>query len=139
MPYQKPGVFPEFADLNIVLAQAKSTDNPLYQAIQVLLARLTQYRQNDIKELASKLTETDADKLYASKSSSFLTSEDESATLPNSRQLLAGTGITLDDSIANQLTISSEGVWTPLTDGDVDETDLIFVDGDCVMVFVPNP
>lgn len=39
----------------------------------------------------------------------FLTHSDESATLTNSRQLLAGTGVTFDDSVANQRTINAGG------------------------------
>lgn len=31
-----------------------------------------------------------------------------------------------------------EGYWAPLTDGDPDETDLIFADGECIMVFIPT-
>ncbi len=30
-----------------------------------------------------------------------------------------------------------DGYWTPLTDGDLDETDLIFSNGDAIMVFIP--
>lgn len=54
------------------------------------------------------------------------------------------------DSSANELTARINGVnvalgagagasgyWTPLTDGDPDETELIFADGSCIMVFVP--
>lgn len=37
----------------------------------------------------------------------FLTWQDDSAILPNSRQLLAGNGISFDDSVAHQRTISS--------------------------------
>lgn len=36
----------------------------------------------------------------------FLTSADDSATLPNSRELLAGTGVAFDDSTPNQRTLS---------------------------------
>lgn len=37
----------------------------------------------------------------------FLTSSNESATLPNSRQLIAGANISFNDSVANQRTISA--------------------------------
>lgn len=72
----------------------------------------------------------------------FLTAEDESADFPSSRQLIAGAGILFDDSIANERTISSTGGDTydaPLTDGDLVATELIFADGECVIVQVPNP
>ena len=34
---------------------------------------------------------------------------------------------------------AASGYWAPLTDGDLVETELIFADGECVMVFVPVP
>lgn len=39
----------------------------------------------------------------------FVTVDDESASLPNARQILAGTGITLDVTTPNELTINSSG------------------------------
>lgn len=39
----------------------------------------------------------------------FLTSADESVNFPNSRQLLAGTNITFDDTVANRRTINATG------------------------------
>jgi hypothetical protein len=39
----------------------------------------------------------------------ILTLGDETSTLPNSRRLIAGSNITLDSTVANQLTISSAG------------------------------
>lgn len=44
--------------------------------------------------------------------SDFLTWSDESAGLPNSRELLAGIGITFDDSIANERTINGSPTGT---------------------------
>jgi hypothetical protein len=42
-------------------------------------------------------------------SATFLTATDESGTLPNSRQLLAGTNVTFDDSVPNERTINASG------------------------------
>lgn len=39
----------------------------------------------------------------------FLTTADEHATLPNSRELLAGTNVTFDDTVAHQRTINATG------------------------------
>lgn len=69
----------------------------------------------------------------------FLTAENESIRLPSSRRLIAGTGITFDDTIPNERTISAVGgsgsvYYAPLTDGNIDETDLIFAAGECIMV-----
>ena len=46
--------------------------------------------------------------LAASAFATYLTSADESATLPNSLQVLAGTGITFDDTVPNQRTINAD-------------------------------
>jgi hypothetical protein len=45
----------------------------------------------------------------ASSNSTFLTSTDQSAALPNSRNLVAGTNITFDDAVANVRTIAATG------------------------------
>lgn len=34
---------------------------------------------------------------------------------------------------------STSGYWAPLTDGNIIETDLVFANGDAIMVFVPTP
>lgn len=72
----------------------------------------------------------------------FLTSSDESADLPNSRNVLAGDYITFDDSVANERTISGTGGTAyydaPLSDGDPTAAELIFADGECIIVQVPN-
>ena len=51
----------------------------------------------------------------------YLTWTDESARLPNSRELLAGTGISFNDTVSNQRTISSTGgsSFMPVNVGDV--------------------
>jgi hypothetical protein len=73
----------------------------------------------------------------------YLTLNPETATLPNSKQLVAGANITLT-SIGNTLEISSTGGGSvsthydaPLTDGHPDETELIFALGECIIVQVP--
>ena len=40
----------------------------------------------------------------------FLTDTNESATLPNSRRVLAGTGIAFDDTVANVRTVNNDYV-----------------------------
>lgn len=42
----------------------------------------------------------------------FITTGPEAASLPNSRQLLAGIGITFDDTVANQRTLNVSGFIT---------------------------
>lgn len=70
----------------------------------------------------------------------ILTGDDETATLPNSRELLAGTGVTFDDTVPNERTINVSAVdrtWSVLTNGDVDNPELIFAGGDVIMTHVP--
>lgn len=109
----------------------QSRDNPLYQVIYQLIGLVVNLK-----------SETTVGRPPSSvgglKNLTYITTGNESTTLPNSRQLLAGTNITFDDSVSGRRTINSTGgVWAPLTDGDADETDLIFANGECIMVGTP--
>lgn len=73
-----------------------------------------------------------------------LTGADESGTIPNSRQLVAGTNIIFDDSVANQRTVNVPGGsggagsdWDVLSDGDLIEPEIIFADGEVIMLHIP--
>lgn len=72
----------------------------------------------------------------------FLTHSDESVALPNSRNLLAGTGITFDDTVANERTINAgqQGYWTPLVLSNEDgDAEFILTDnGAPIAVFFPT-
>lgn len=72
----------------------------------------------------------------------LLTATDQSADFPNSRQLLAGDYMTFDDTVANERTINGTGGTayydSPLSDGDPSAAELIFADGECIIVQVPN-
>ena len=137
MPFRPERTQPDFSDLITSLNNSRNqiTDNPLYQTIFVLLQRITTSRNNIIKQIE------DVDEAVTNfAAASFLTTENESAQFLNSRQLLAGIGITFDDTVPFIRTINataSTGYWTPLTDGDPDETDLIFANGEAIAVFVP--
>ena len=177
MPFRPERTQPDFSDLITSLNNSRNqiTDNPLYQTIFVLLQRITTSRNNIIKQIE------DVDEAVTNfAAASFLTTENESAQFLNSRQLLAGIGITFDDTVPFIRTISSTGgggtvvggntppffsyeefdspqpieflgnfpivtssivastgYWTSLTDGNLDETDLIFANGECIAVFVP--
>lgn len=130
-----------FPDLDRLKSQLltsglQNRDQPLWQVIDQLIAFAKLLQQ----ELEGRINSTSG----AISNATFLTVNNESATFPGSRQLLAGTGISFDDSVPFQRTInasgaSGSGYWTPLTDGDVDETDLIFANGEAIAVFVPTP
>lgn len=141
MAFRKPKQQPEFADLKGILAQSKETDNPTYQTLQILIERLTQLQLIVNDDVSAKLSDDAASKKFAPKSSSFITKDDETSALPNSQQLIAGTGMTFDTTVPNQLKLNAAGgsnhYDTPLTDGDPLATDLIFAAGECIIVQVP--
>lgn len=112
----------------------QSKDNPLYQVIRELIGLVINLKSDNTAGRPPSSAS-------ALKNLSFITIDNETGTLPNSRQLMAGTNIIFDDSISGKRTINasggSNGYWAPLTDGDLDETDLIFANGECIMVHVP--
>lgn len=178
MPFRPDRAQPDFADLITSLNNSRNQikDNPLYQTVFLLLQRITTSRNNIVKQLE------DIDELVNDLlASTYLTVEDESVQLINSRQLLPGTNITFDDTLPHKRIVNStggggtttggntppffsyeefdspqsieflgnfpivagstpvtvDGYYAPLTDGDVDEMDLISLNGDVIMVFVP--
>ena len=138
MAYRKPTKKPEFADLKGILAQTKSTENPEYQTIQELIERLTLFKNVLDGELAR------INNNFAPKTATYLTRNDETSNLPNSVQIQAGTGVTLDYSTPGKVIVNAaggmgNGYWAPLTDGDPIEANLIFTGfGECVMVWLPT-
>jgi hypothetical protein len=135
---------PTFSDLKTILNQSKDTDSALYLTVKLIIDRLNQFQSVTLGDVNGKLSQDDASKKFATKSASFLTGNDDSTSLPNSLQLVAGTGITFDLSVANKLKIDSSGSGissvydSPLTDGNVDETNFIFANGDCIIVQIPE-
>ena len=126
MAYQKPRKQPEFADLKGILAQTKTElSNATYQTLAVLIDRLTQLQLVTKEQLADINNSISAQgdtilNIIADKHLSFITALDESLKSPNSNQLLAGSGIVLDYSVPNKLTISStggSGGYAPMSTG----------------------
>lgn len=150
MAYRPPKKQPQFADLKGILAQTKDKTEPsLYQTVAQIIDRLTQFQSVTLEEIADINNSISSSEtiinITANKKATYHTKDDETLNLPNSWQLLAGTGITFDDTVPNKRTISSTGGGggdyydSPLTDGDLDETELIFASGMCIVVQVPNP
>lgn len=112
-------------------------DNPLFQVISQLIdfVRLLQ--------ISTGLAIGSSGSGGTIFNATYLTAAFEAGLLPNSRQLLAGAGVSFDDTVLNLRTIninpSIPGFWIPLSDGDTDEMDLITINGECIMVFVPTP
>jgi len=152
MPF-KPGrefVQPDFKRLNSTLntSPIKTKDSPLWQVINTIL---------EFSDQAGKFVDAQITKIFGDiesinnsvatvsnvfKEASFLTVDDETLNLPNSSQLVAGTGITFDTTTPHQLILNSSGAgggvqWSVLTDGDLIEPELVFAGGDVIMLHIP--
>jgi len=150
MAFQKPKKQPQFADLIGILAQTKGKTEPqLYQTVQEIINRLTQFQAvtlNEVADINNSVNNSQSSiAIIADKYASYLTALPEEVRLPNSNQLLAGIGITIDYSTPNRALISTDGDGlagkyydAPLTDGLVPNTELIFGLGECIIVQVPN-
>ena len=135
MAFQKEPEQPQYADLITSLDNSRNQtkDNALWQTIYILLQRLTKSRNMFLKEL--KDLEAFVDRL---RNITFVTQDDETIFLPNSRRLLESLGIDLDDSIFGEITIRLTHYWTPLTDGSETAAELIYAAGEAIAVQAPN-
>ena len=82
----------------------QQSNNPLYQVIKQLINFLLTFEQSSTTATSSAGSSAAA--LYLK---TYLTATDETGTLPNSRELLAGTNVTFDDSVAGERTINVSG------------------------------
>lgn len=80
-------------------------DNSLYQVINQIIAALG--KLNSGVNNVTNVVQTGG--AGASPSLSYITINNESVGLPNSRQIVAGTNITLDITTPGQITINSSG------------------------------
>lgn len=80
------------------------TNTPLWELISALLKIL-----REIRDLLFANSEAQATSAGALSNRTYLTAIQESAYLPFSRELIAGSGITFDDSTPNERTINSNG------------------------------
>lgn len=106
MPFRPKPVQPEFNDLITSLSNSRNQikDNALYQTIFLLIKRLTiskDLTQKQIKDIDETL-----DNIL---SATFLTVDDESNLLVNSRKEVAGPGITFNDATPHIRVISASG------------------------------
>lgn len=130
---------PDFSSLFTSLSNSKTQiqNYSLYQTIFFLITNTSKVR--DLFVVAIDALNEQLSEILAA---SFLTVNDETTDFPNSRQLLAGTGVAFDDTVAGRRTINviSSGAYydSPLTDGNFDEIDLIFGNGDPIICQVPN-
>lgn len=113
-------------------------DQTLFQIINQLIDSLGA-TATEVNVTAGSITPAGAPK-----AATYLTSGVEVASLPNSRQLLAGTNVTFDDTVANERTINVATPppatyydWSVLTNGDPVTPELIFAGGDVIMIRIP--
>jgi predicted secreted protein len=115
---------PEFASLKGILAQTKKqTESPLYQTVEQIIERLTQFQMVTLEQVADISESTSENETtiinVTDKNATYLTKEDETAKFPFSVQLLAGLNITFDDTVPNKRTINSTGGggYAPMSTG----------------------
>jgi hypothetical protein len=106
MPFKPKRALPDWRKLipTLTATQQQSRDYLLYQTI-IRMLETSQQSQEVLNGGIGDVSITVATLADAA----YLTAENESADLPNSRQLLAGTNITFDDTVVNQRTISATG------------------------------
>jgi len=120
MALEKDPSLPEFSDLKMMLAQSKIPDNALSQTLSILIDRLDQLEfqkadiiqniDNSVKNIVTNIINIIGSlEGSAPNQATYLTSGNESIPLPNSKQLLAGTGVTFDDTVPNRRIINAVG------------------------------
>jgi hypothetical protein len=116
MPFKPEPKQPDFSSLFTSLTNSKVQvqNYSLYQTIFFLINNTAKAR-----DLLLDSVDTINEQISEILASSFLTINDETADFPNSRQLLAGTGITFDDTVPGARTINSAGSTSmvPMTTG----------------------
>lgn len=111
-------------------------DQPLYQVIRELIKAVGDSLTNVLAVAESGGSSA------VSGDQTFLTVDDELATLPQSSQLIAGDHVTFDTGVFGQLRIDVEDMsggsqWSVLTNGDPVSPELIFAGGDVIMLETP--
>lgn len=115
MAFKPEPVQPDFSSLVVSLDNSRTqlTNYSLYQTILFLIKNTGRARDLLVEDIA-----TIDEQISEILASSFLTINDETNDFPNSRQLLAGLGITFDDTVGGQRTInSSSSSMVPMATG----------------------
>ena len=153
MVFIPPKRLPTLQDLKQILANSATLqrDKALYQTVQQLIDRISVSRDiivgdstivdnslNDINTIINNIVNNTTG-TGGSSSATFITENDETATLPNSLRLVAGTNITFVIG-GSTLTISSTGGssadYVVLSDGGL-PTPLPIDDGFGNFIYVP--
>lgn len=97
--------------INLENSATATVDTTTAQTLSVSVEWGTADADNTItlRELQVDMLEAVTPTAAASASATYLTEDDETSSLPNSRQLVAGTNVTFDDSTPGQRTINASG------------------------------
>lgn len=111
----------------------QSTNPPVYQLLsQLVLAvrELQTFTENNLNNNSGAIVAlSDLD---------YLTHSDESIPLPNSRQLIAGTNVTFDDTVVGQRTVNvSASVLDHVVMSDGNQPPVPLDDGNGNFIYVP--
>lgn len=115
MPFKKEPQQPDFSSLVTSLDNSRTqlTNYSLYQTVLFLIRNTAKAR-----DLLVDSIDTINEQISEILAASFLTVNDETGDFPNSRQLLAGTGITFNDAVAGKRTISANATgFVPMSTG----------------------
>lgn len=130
---------------NLQTSKVKQEDQPLFQVISQLIDYLNTNTQvvTEINEIIGGGDSGDGTSIIEK---TYLTDDDETDVLVNSRRLLAGDNVIFDDSVFGERTvgisaINEIGYWTPLVNvvgaGDVE---MVVTDGgQPIAVWNPTP
>jgi hypothetical protein len=112
----------------------QQSNQPLYQVLSQLIQAVKSFETTTVDTATST-----GGSVTALLTKTYLTATDETGTLINSRELLAGTHITFDDAVAGDRTVNASGgsQWSVLTNGDVLNPELIYALGDVIMLEYP--
>jgi hypothetical protein len=111
---------PNFAQLKSALQTSglQQRDNALFQVINQLITFLDQFQNTTVASIGSG----GSGGSFASKNATYLTASNQVALLPQSRELLAGTNVSFDDSVVNQRTVNvsvSDQDFVVMSDGGI--------------------
>lgn len=127
----------------LAASKVKEEDFPLFQVVSQLIDTIKQLQDATLNTITTTVTgglTAILNAIALIKNSDLLTHTDESAEFPNSRMLIAGANITFDITTPNQLEIIGDAIdreWSVLSNGNVINPEVIFADGEVVMVSVP--
>lgn len=136
----------DYRDLlgTLVNSKIQQSNPPLFQVISILLQRLGDNKDlivnilEDFRARIQFVSDTIINLDNISTNATFLTVNDETIILPSSVQLLAGVGITFDDSVPNRRTINATATGSgvlPMVNGE--EPPQLMSNGNGDLIIIP--